>query len=102
MNPLCVDFDFRLVEAGDFGIRPAADRHQHAIEDLLFFFYVWTFERDADPGLFVLERFDGSIQQNRREKFFQPLVQREHEVAIGAGQKPESISTQVTFVPSVA
>ena len=37
---LGVDFDFRFVEAGDFGIRPAADRHQHAVEDLLFFFYV--------------------------------------------------------------
>src|ERR1035438_605845 len=84
---LLVDFDFRLVEAGDLGIRPAANGHQHAVEDLLFFFYVWTIERYADSGLFVLERFDRGVQQDRGEKFFQAFVQREDQVAVGAGQQ---------------
>src|SRR5580658_203369 len=59
---LLVDFDFRLIEAGDLGVRTASYRHQHAIEHLLFFFYGCAFEGYTDAGLFVLERFDGGIQ----------------------------------------
>src|SRR5260370_11039534 len=82
-----VDFRFRRIEAGNLGVRPASHRHQHAVEDLLFFFYIWTFEGDADTGLLVLERLDRGVQQDRGEKFFQALVQREHQVAVGAGQQ---------------
>jgi hypothetical protein len=84
---LLVDFDFRLVEAGDFGIRAASYGHQHAIEYLLFFFYVWTFEGYADAGLFVFERFDCGVGQDCGEKFFEALVQRENQVAIGSGEQ---------------
>src|SRR5271169_469220 len=84
---LLVDFHFRFVEAGDLGIRTASYRHQHTVEYLLCFFYVWTFKSYADTGLFVLERFDGGVQLDRGEEFFQALVEREHEVAIGSGEQ---------------
>src|SRR5258708_35689150 len=42
-EPLPVDFDFRLVEAGDLGIRPAYHRHHHASDYLPFFLSLWTF-----------------------------------------------------------
>ena len=84
---LLIDFDFCFVEAGDFGIGAASDGHQHAIEDLLFFFYVGAFEGDADAGLFVFERFDGGVEQDRGEEFFETLVQREDEVAVGSGEQ---------------
>ena len=56
---LPVDFDeaalihlhLRLVEAGDGRVRTAADRHEHAIEDLRAARRVLPFERDArDPS----------------------------------------------------
>src|SRR6266849_2428938 len=72
---LLVDFDFRLIEAGDLRIRTTSHRHQYAVEHLLFFFYVWTFEGYANASLFVLERFDRRIEQDRGKKFFQSLVQ---------------------------
>ena len=84
---LLIDFDFCFVEAGDFGIWAASDGHQHAVEDLLFFFYVGAIERYSDSGLFVFERFDGGVQKNCVEKFFETLVQRQHEIAIGSREQ---------------
>lgn len=99
---LLIDFDLRFVEAGDFGVWTASHRHQHTIEDLLFFFYVRTFESYSDAGLFVFQRFDGGVEENRGEKFFETLMQRKDQVAVGSGSKPGIISTHVTLVPSVA
>src|SRR5216684_9052736 len=59
---LLVDLDFRLIQAGDLGIRPAPHRHQHAVEYLLFFFYIWTFESYANASLLVLERLNRGVE----------------------------------------
>ena len=87
MNPFWLTLTFVLSRPGisEFGRRP--HRHQHAVEDLLFFFYVRAIESDANASLLVLERFDRGIEQDRGEKFFQPLVQRQHQIAVGAGQQ---------------
>src|SRR5450755_323321 len=72
---LGVDFHFGLVEPGDLGIRAASYGHQDAVEYLFFFFYIRTIEGYADAGLFIFQRFDCRVEQDRGEKFFQTLVQ---------------------------
>src|SRR5271166_843616 len=84
---LLIDFDFGSVEAGDLGIWAASYGHQDAVEELLFFFYVWSVKGHADAGLLVLQRFDRRVQEDRGEQFLQALVQRQDQIAIGSGQQ---------------
>src|SRR6202042_3449252 len=110
---LGVNFDAGLVEARNFGVGSATDRHKHAIKNLFILLYVGTFESDADSGLFVLQRLNGGVEQNRREEFFQTLVQRQNKIAIGTRQNarqhfnagnfcPESGVDRTEFEPNIS
>ena len=84
-EPARTDLHSRLVQPWDFGVGLASDGHEHAIEHFLAFFHVGSFERGADAAAFVFHRSDGGVEQDSVEHLFQPLVQREHQIAIRAG-----------------
>jgi len=81
------DFDLSLVEAGDFRVGLAADGDQDAVEELFLHSAILRFQRGANAGGFVLHRFDGGVEQDAGKHFFQALVERQDEVAIGAREQ---------------
>ena len=46
-----------------------------------------AFERGADSAAFVFDRGDGGVEQDSVKHLFQPLVQREDQIAIRAGKQ---------------
>ena len=88
MNPRVTHLNLRLVQPGNFGIRLAPDRDQNFVENLFAFLDFGTVEGHADAVGFLFHGGDRRVQQNGRETFLHPLVQRKNQIAVGAGEQP--------------
>ena len=63
-----------FVEAGNFGIGFAADRHKNSVENFSAFFNVGAFEGSANSAPLFPQRRYGRVYQNGFEQLFQTLV----------------------------
>ena len=82
-----IDLHVRALQPGNFRVRPAADRDQDAIEQLLRR-VGFALEGHADPVGFRLHLHDLRLQQHALHRLRHALGENVDEVAVGAGQQP--------------
>jgi len=79
--------DAGLFEAGDFGVGFAANGDEYTVEDFFLHVAILRSEGRSNAGTFVLDRSDRGVEQDSIEQLFEALVQRENEIAVGAGKQ---------------
>ena len=84
---LRADLDFCFFQAGNFGVRLAADRDQNFFENFLALLHVGSVESGSNAAAFFFQRFHRRVEQNSVERLLQTLVQRQHQVTIRARQQ---------------
>ena len=90
MKPRAIDLDPRAVEAGDRGVRPAADGDQHAVERLLLraIGEALALESDRNALARLLHRHDFRVEEHGLAHLLDALGEHVDEIAVGARQQP--------------
>ena len=81
-----IDLDVRLLETGNLRVRPAPDRDQHPVEQLVLGFDL-AFESHARAVRLGLDLHDLRLEQHVLHGLVHALCEDVHEIAIGARQQ---------------